>query len=193
MHRAILATADQRYVESDDVALACNLVNRAEIATIGTLARRVATQHTETPSTTILLDQTPDIAHADNAQTMVGRTTTIALANALQRRRNPLQHSARVAPRGSRHLDVVSATIVQIDMVVTDCGGGDHTNFRAVKQCSITLRAGANDQGVAIAHRRGIEPLARKVLHLSIRLENARNERNSAIDCDFHICKGMKN
>ena len=193
MHRAILSLANQWHVKCDNIATLNQLIDRSKITALGTCARRVATQHTEAPSTTILLDQTPDIAHADNAQTVVGRTTAIALANALQRRRNPLQHASRIAPCGRCNLDVVRAAIVEVDVIVTNCGCGDHTHSRAIEQRRITLCSGANNERVAIAHSLSVEPLARKILHLGIRLEYPRDERDSIIDRDFHIYKGNQN
>ena len=192
MHRAVLALADQRHVERDNVARRGYLVNRSKIATLSTLSRRIATNHVETPATTILLDKATDVAHADNTQTALTRCPALTLGEQSQCRRNPLQHTARIAPRSRRYLDTVRTTIVEIDVVVTYCGCGYKTYLRVVEQSCIALCSGANDQGVAIAHRLGVEPLACEILHLSVWLEHPRNKRNCAINRDFHIRKGSE-
>ena len=192
MHRTILALAYQRHVEGDDVARRGNLVNRSKIATLSTLSRRVAADHFEPPTESVLFDQSSNISHANNAQTMIAGFAAIALGCALQSSRNPLQHTARIAPRSRCNLYIVRTTIVQVDMIVTDCSSGYKTYLRVVEQSCIALCSGANDQGVAVAHRLGVEPFACEILHLGVWLEHPRNKRNCAINRDFHIRKGSE-
>lgn len=58
---------------------------------------------------------------------------------------------------------------------------------RSVEQRGVAARAGADDQRIGVAHVAGCDLPAREAARLGIGFENPFEERNGAIDDDFHF------
>lgn len=84
----------------------------------------------------------------------------------------PLQYAAGVAAccRGDSY--AVRRAPRCVDVVEPDGGRGDQTDARTGEQAPVATGAGADDEGVGIAHVLRGDPAARQVAYLGPRLEN---------------------
>lgn len=97
-----------------------------------------------------------------------------------------LRHCWSVATWCRGHCDASMATVIEVDMVGSNCSSADKTATAVIEQGCITASASAHQQRIGIGHGPGIDIACCKVFYGSIRLENAANIRNIGFNNYFH-------
>ena len=98
----------------------------------------------------------------------------------------PLQYAAGVAAccRGDPY--AVRRAPCRVDVVKPDGGRGDQTDARTGEQAPVATGAGADDEGVGIAHVLRGDPAAGQVAYLGPRLEDSPAKGDGTVCDDFH-------
>ena len=170
----------ERRVEGEQVGFARDLFQRQEPAMLALFARRVAADDAEAPQAGVFPDEGTHMPDAHDAQRPLCGLPPLCTREVGQYGARPLQYAAGVAAccRGDPY--AVRRAPRRVDVVEPDGGRGDQTDARTA------TGAGADDEGVGIAHVLRGDPAARQVAYLGPRLENPLQKRDGTVCDDFH-------
>jgi len=176
----------ERRVEGEQVGFACDLFQRQEPAMLALFARRVAADDAEAPQAGVFPDEGSHVPDAHDAQRPLCGLPPLCTGEMGQYGTRPLQYAAGVAAccRGDSY--AVRRAPRCVDVVEPDGGRGDQTDARTGEQAPVATGAGADDEGVGIAHVLRGDPAARQVAYLGPRLENPLQKRDGTVCDDFH-------
>lgn len=135
---------------------------------------RVASQTTrKPPQAGVFPDEGSHVPHAHDAQRPLCGLPPLCTGEVGQYGTRPLQYAAGVAAccRGDPY--AVRRAPRCVDVVEPDGGRGDQTDARTCEQAFVAAGAGADDQGVGVAHVLRGDPAAGQVAYLGPRLKDS--------------------
>ena len=176
----------KRRVKGEYVGLACDLVQRQESAMLALFARRVAADDAEAPQAGVFPDEGSHVPHAHDAQRPLCGLPSLCTGEVGQYGTRPLQDAAGIAACGRGDPYAVRRAPRRVDVVEPDGGRGDQTDARTGEQAFVAAGAGADDQGVGVAHVLRGDPAAGQVAYLGPRLEDSLQKGDGTVGDDFH-------
>ena len=133
-----------------------------------------------------LLPSGSHVPHAHDAQRPLCGLPPLCTGEVGQYGTRPLQYAAGVAAccRGDPY--AVRRAPRCVDVVEPDGGRGDQTDARTCEQAFVAAGAGADDQGVGVAHVLRGDPAAGQVAYLGPRLKDSLKKGDGTVGDDFH-------
>ena len=153
-------------MKGDDIALASNggQVHKSGFTLIGT--RRVVQQHPHTQGFCHLCYTATDMAYSYHTQ---GRMLQVQSFLLLQKQKNHtdiLLHRTGIAARAIVPRNARLATILHVDVVVTNGGRSNELHTTSFQQLPVTTGTGTHNQGVGILYRLFGKGIARQINYL---------------------------
>ena len=98
-----------------------------------------------------------------------------------------LRHALGIAARAVGPSDAGLAEVVGVEVVVADGGGGDEPHARPFEQLSVAAGAGADDQGIGIAHIGGSDGRSGQVDHFAELFGIPLHVGDAVVYDEFHV------